>query len=111
MFIQEPRLRLGKLPISSAKILLQQYRHKADMQGLDGGCQFKEVKRTSRLGVQVVRINADLLHFHSIPSALESSIGGVDLIGSKVAENASATNTTMTEGRFIAVILFLIDEH
>lgn len=60
------------------------------------------VKRTSRLGVQVVRINADLLHFHSTPSALESSIGGVVLIGSKVA--ASAKNATMSKGRFISVI-------
>jgi hypothetical protein len=36
-----------------------------------------EVKRTSRLGVQVVRINADLLHFHSTrlhrKEALEAS--------------------------------------
>jgi hypothetical protein len=31
-------------------------------------------------GAQVVRTNADLLHFHSTPSALDSSIGGVDLI-------------------------------
>lgn len=50
-------------------------------------------------------INADLLHFHSDPSALESRIGGVDLIGSKVAAHASATNATMSKGRFIAVIL------
>jgi hypothetical protein len=49
--------------------------------------------------VQVVRITADLLHFHSTPSALESSIGGVDLIGSKVAAQASATNATMSKGR------------
>jgi hypothetical protein len=58
------------------------------------------------LGAQVVRINADLLHFHSTPSALESSIGGVDLIGSKVA--ASAKNATMSKGHFISVILFLV---
>jgi hypothetical protein len=69
-----------------------------------GDSQFIEVKRTSRLGTQVVRINADLLHFHSTPSALESSIGGVALIGSKVTAQASATNATMSKGRFIAVI-------
>jgi len=56
------------------------------------------------LGTQVVRINADLLHFHSTPAALESSIGGVDLIGSKVAAQASAKNATISKGRFIAVI-------
>jgi len=55
------------------------------------------------LGTQVVRINADLLHFHSTPSAAESSIGGFDLIGSKVAATATATNTntTMSKGHFI----------
>jgi hypothetical protein len=37
----------------------------------------------------MVRINADLLHFQSAPSAPESSIGGVDLIGAKVAAQAS----------------------
>ena len=78
---------------------------------MNEGCQFSEVKRISRLGAQVVRISTDLLHFHSTPSALESTIGGVELFGSKAAAQASATNTTMTEGRFIAVILFLIDEH
>ena len=54
--------------------------------------------------MQVVRITADLLHFHSTPSALESSIGGVDLIGSKVAAQASVSNATMSKGRFIAVL-------
>jgi hypothetical protein len=49
-----------------------------------------EVKRTSRLGAQLVRIGADLLHFHSTPSAFESSIGGADLIGTNVAKQASA---------------------
>jgi hypothetical protein len=44
------------------------------------------------LGAQVVKINADLLHFHSIPSALESSIGGVDLVGSRVAAHGSWMN-------------------
>jgi hypothetical protein len=62
------------------------------------------VKRTSRFGAQVVRINADLLHFHSTPSAPESSIGGVDLIGAKVAVQASVTNATMNNDRFIAVL-------
>jgi hypothetical protein len=55
------------------------------------------------LGAQVVKINADLLHSHSIPSALESSIGGVDLVGSRVAAHASTTNVTMSKGRFIDV--------
>ena len=54
--------------------------------------------------MQVVRITADLLHFHSTPSASESSIGGVDLIGSKVAAQASVSNATMSKGRFIAVL-------
>jgi hypothetical protein len=63
------------------------------------------VKRTSRLGAQVVRISADLLHFHSTPSASESSTGGVDLIGAKVDAQASAKNAAMmTKGRFIAVL-------
>jgi hypothetical protein len=48
--------------------------------------------------MQVVRINADLLHFHSTPSASESSIGGFeDLIGSKVAATATATTPTMSK--------------
>jgi hypothetical protein len=58
-------------------------------------------KRSSRLGTQVVRINADLLHFHSTPYASESCIGGFDLIGSKVAATATATNTTMSKCHFI----------
>jgi hypothetical protein len=67
-------------------------------------CQFIEVKRISRLGAQVVRINADLLHFHSTPSASETSIGGVDFIGAKVPAQASVTNATMSNDRFIAVL-------
>lgn len=62
-------------------------------------------KRTSRWGTQVVRINADLLHFHSAPSAVESSIEGVDWIGSKVAMHASAT-ITMSKGRIAVIPLF-----
>ena len=54
----------------------------------------------------MVRINTDLLHFHSIPSALESSMGGVDLIGAKVAKQANVSNATMNKDRFIAVLLF-----
>jgi hypothetical protein len=54
----------------------------------------------------MVRINADLLHFQSAPSAPESSIGGVDLIGAKVAAQASVINAIMSKGRFIAVLLF-----
>jgi hypothetical protein len=49
-------------------------------------------------------INADLLHFHSIPSAWESSVGGADLIGSKIAVHVSETNANMIKNRFIAVI-------
>ena len=48
-------------------------------------------------------MNADLLHFQSAPS---SSIGGVDLIGAKVAAQASVRNAIMSKGRFIAVLLF-----
>jgi hypothetical protein len=59
-----------------------------------------------RLGAQVVRINADLLHFQPPPSASESSIGGVDLIGVRVAAQASVRNATMSKDRFIAVLLF-----
>ena len=69
-------------------------------------CQFTDVRRTSRLGAQVVRTNADLLHFQPAPSASESSIGGVDLIGAKVAAQASVRNAIMSKGRFIAVLLF-----
>jgi len=64
--------------------------------------QFTKVRRTSRLGAQVVKINADLLHFQTAPSASESSIGGVDLIGTKVAAQATVTNATMSID-FIAV--------
>jgi hypothetical protein len=59
-----------------------------------------------RLGAQVVRINADLLHFQSAPSASESSFGGADLIGVKAAAQASVRNATMSNDRFIAVLLF-----
>jgi hypothetical protein len=51
-------------------------------------------------------MNADLLHFQSAPSASESSIGGVDLIGAKAAAQASVRNAIMSKGRFIAVLLF-----
>jgi len=55
------------------------------------------------LGAQVVRTNTDLLHFHSTPSALESSTGGVDPIGIKIAVQ-STKNTTKSKEIFIAVI-------
>jgi hypothetical protein len=58
-----------------------------------------------RLGAQVVKINADLLHFQPAPSASESSIGGVDLIGAKVAAQASVRNAITNKDRFIAVLL------
>jgi hypothetical protein len=61
-----------------------------------------------RLGAQVVRITADLLHFQPAPSASESSIGGVDLIGAKVAAQASIRNAIMSKDRFIAVPLFAV---
>jgi hypothetical protein len=80
--------------------------HQTDMPGRSDKGQFIEVRRTSRLGAQVVRIKADLLHFQSAPSASESSIGGVDLIGAKVAAQASIRNAIMSKGRFIAVLLF-----
>jgi hypothetical protein len=51
----------------------------------------------------VIRINADLLHFQS---ASESGIGGVDLIGAKVAAQANVRNATVSKGRFISVLLF-----
>jgi hypothetical protein len=57
-----------------------------------------------RLGAQVVTINAELLHFHSTPPASESSVGGIDLIGAKSAAQANVRNTTMSKGRFIAVL-------
>jgi hypothetical protein len=53
----------------------------------------------------VVRINADLLHFQFAPSASESSIGVVDLIGDKVATQASVRNTIMRKGSFISLLL------
>jgi hypothetical protein len=56
--------------------------------------------------VQVVTIKADLLHFQPAPSASESCIGAVDLIGAKVAAQASVRNANMSKGRFIAVLLF-----
>jgi hypothetical protein len=58
------------------------------------------------LGAQVVKIIADVLHFHSTPSASESGIGGLDPIGAKVAAQANTTNTTMSKYRFIAVLRF-----
>jgi hypothetical protein len=54
----------------------------------------------------MVRITADLLHFQSVPSASEKSIGGVDLIGAKVAAQASIRNAIMSKVRFTAVLLF-----
>jgi hypothetical protein len=66
------------------------------------------VRRTSRLGTQVVRINADLVHFQFAPSDPESSIGGVDPIGAKVAAQANIRNASMSKGRFIAVLLFAV---
>jgi len=56
------------------------------------------------LGTQVVRINAELLHFHFSPPASESGIGGVDLIGAKSAAQASVRNATVRKGRFIAIL-------
>ena len=58
------------------------------------------------MGEQVVTINADWLHFQSAPSASESSIGGVDLIGAKVAAQASVRNANMSKGRFIVILPF-----
>ena len=63
------------------------------------------LNRTS-LGAQVVKINADLLQFQWPPSASESSIGVVDLIGVKVATQAIVSKANMS--RFIAVLLFLV---
>jgi hypothetical protein len=54
-----------------------------------------------RSGAQVVMIKADLLHFHAVPSALESSIGGVVLTGSKAAPHTSAKKAAMSKERFI----------
>ena len=56
------------------------------------------------MGAQVVRINADVLHFQSTPSALKSSTGGVESIGIKIAVQASAKNTTKSKELFIAII-------
>ena len=49
-------------------------------------------------------IKADLLHFHAVPSALESRIGGVVLIGSKTVPHTSAKNAATSRERFIVVI-------
>jgi hypothetical protein len=57
----------------------------------------------------VVRTNIDRLHFQSAPTASKSSVGGVDLIGANVAEQASARNTNMNKCRFIAVLLLPMD--
>jgi hypothetical protein len=67
-------------------------------------CQLIGFKRT-RSGTQVVRINAELLHFHSTVLAYESSMGGVDLMGAKSAAHASVRAATVSKGRFIAILL------
>lgn len=54
------------------------------------GCQLTEARRTPIFGVQVMKINADLLHFQPTPSALESIIGGVELTGSKAVAQTTA---------------------
>ena len=56
-----------------------------------------------RSGAHVVMIKADLLHFHPVPSALESSVGGVVLTGSRAAAHASTKNATTSMALFIAV--------
>jgi hypothetical protein len=66
--------------------------------------QLNDARLMARLGAQVVMINADLLHFQAVPSALESSIGGVVLIGSKAAPHTSTKNAAMSKERVIAVI-------
>jgi hypothetical protein len=48
------------------------------------------------LETQAVKINAELLHFHSTLPALESSMGGTDRIGAKSAAHASVGNATMS---------------
>ena len=58
------------------------------------------------MGVQVVRINTDLLQLQPAPSASESRIGGADLIGAKVAAQASVRTATIRKDRFIVVLLF-----
>ena len=69
-------------------------------------CQFIELTRTSCLSPQVVRINADLLHFQFVPPASESSIGGVvELIGARIAAQASVRKAITSKGCFIAVLL------
>ena len=68
------------------------------------GCQLTEARRTLWLGVQVVKTSAELLHFHSTPPALESSVGGVELIGAKSAAQARVRNATMSKDRFIGVL-------
>ena len=57
-----------------------------------------------RSGAQVVIIKADLLHFHAVPSALESGIGGVVLTGSEAAPHTSAKKAAMSKELFITVI-------
>ena len=70
------------------------------------GFQFIDIRRTSRLGAQVVTINADLMHLQPAPPASESSIGGADLIGANVAAQASVRNVIKSKGHFIAVLQF-----
>lgn len=55
------------------------------------------------MGAQVVKINI-LLHFHSVPSALDSCIGGVNLVGSKMAAQAMDTTATISKISFIVVL-------
>ena len=73
--------------------------------GSVSGCQFSKLRRTLRLGTQVVRTSADLVHFQPAPSEPESSSGGVDLMGAKVPAQASIKNAIISKGRFIAVLL------
>jgi hypothetical protein len=58
----------------------------------------------------VVRKNANLLHFQFAPSVSESSVGGVDLMGAKVAVQASVKNPIMSKGCFMAVLVFPVCE-
>jgi hypothetical protein len=69
--------------------------------GVIGWSQFSEERRISRLGSQVVKINTDLLHSHFTPPAFERSIGGVELVGSRVAAHARTTIATVSKGRFM----------
>jgi hypothetical protein len=50
-------------------------------------------------------MSADVLHFQLAPPASESSVGGVELIGAKVAAQASIRKATMSKGTFMAVLL------